>query len=477
MAALGSVLCVCLLLGHLFDRALLGDPGCGALERGGRGLALGLGLAGGLSMACDTFGLGVTRVTVGAAVALVLLLSLVACVQRTTPRAHGDGRGRLAGLSARELALVLGLLLLAAVGVGVAVRSGWIRPTLQFDAIVRWMWKAKALAVHETLLGPLSSDPAFGFTHQRYPPLISHVANLVQLVHGSYDDRLQSAIFPWFAVATVAMAYGAVARRSGALTGALAAFWIAHLPLLSYAMAPPPGAGAASAMADIPLSMFVLGAVLAVADALDGKRDRAHLELGLFLGFAALTKNEGLPFVALTVALVALLGGRGSVRRALGVGLVGAGLFALLWGWVAAGLPATDENYPAQLGLATITVGFGRLGTILPRLGMSMLDIQAWNVTWLAVLTLLAGSVGLLRRPGLRLIVLLLALQLGTYILAFMVTAWSSPAAELIAETTGVGDVVGTLMNLTADRLLMHLAPAAICAALIAAPVRLTRAG
>ena len=56
MTALAVPLVVCLLVGVLVDRALLGDPGLGPVERFGRGLALGLGVVGSLSMALDVAG-------------------------------------------------------------------------------------------------------------------------------------------------------------------------------------------------------------------------------------------------------------------------------------------------------------------------------------------------------------------------------------------------------------------------------------
>jgi hypothetical protein len=476
MGALVTVLAVCVALGHLLDRGLLGDPGAGLIERFGRALALGLGLCGCVSMAMDAAGLGVTAVSMGAGVGVVALGLAVACVRGTTPRAERPEGAGIRGRSGLELALWAALLLLAAFGVGVAVRSGWIRPTMQFDAIARWMLKAKALHFEDTLLGPLSTDPEFGYTHQRYPPLVSHVANLVTLVLGKWDDRLGSAIFPWYAVATVALAYGAVARRSGALTGALAAFWIAHLPILSYTHTPPAGAGAASAMADIPMGLFLTGAVLAAADAVEGKRDRAYLEAGLFLGMAMLTKNEALPFVVALGFGLLLAAGRGRLRKLAAVGGIALAMFLLLWGWIAAGLPAEDENYPGQLGLSTFLAGIARLEVILPRLGQSLIDFRAWNLTWPAVLVLLVAGGGVWRRPGLRLMTVALVLQLGTYVFAYMITAWSSPAAEINEELLGI-PVLGSLMRLTLDRLLMHLAPAAICAALIAAPLRLDRSG
>ncbi len=50
LMAVGLPLLICLAMGMLLDRALLGRPSCGWIERLGRGLMLGLGLVGALSI-------------------------------------------------------------------------------------------------------------------------------------------------------------------------------------------------------------------------------------------------------------------------------------------------------------------------------------------------------------------------------------------------------------------------------------------
>jgi 4-amino-4-deoxy-L-arabinose transferase-like glycosyltransferase len=211
------------------------------------------------------------------------------------------------------------------------------------------MFKAKVLALDQTLRGPVSVDPAFAFTHQQYPPLISHVANLPALVTGVFDDKVAQSMFPWFAVALVLVLHGVLARHVGRLKAALGAAWVASLPLLSYVPYPPPGSGAASAMADIPLALFAAGAGLALVDALAARRDHAYLEVALLLGFATLTKNEGLPLVAGAALAVLLCARRARLRRVLGIAVPPLLVFALLWGSLARGFPALDEDYPSQL--------------------------------------------------------------------------------------------------------------------------------
>lgn len=465
MSALLVVLVGLAGLGALVDRALFGAPGRGAIEQGGRALMFGFGAAGAVSMGLDALGLGVRPATVGAA--LALLAALLWWRRTRLPTAAPAPREAEPPAPLAQRALVAGLLLFAALSLGQAVVSAAVRPAFQFDSLTRWMFKTKVLALDGTLVGPLSTDPHFGFTHQRYPPLVSHVSNLPLLVSGGFDDRLAQAPYAWYAVALAAIAFGALRRRAGALKAALGAAWIASLPLISYVPYPPPGAGAASAMADIPFALFLTGAALALLDALDGARDRAHLEVGLLLGFATLTKNEGLPLVVVAALALLLCARRARLRAALGPALVAGALFFALWGWLAAGFPALDENYPARLHLAAVREGLTRVPLVLGALADEVVTFRAWNLTWPAILALLV--LGRLSRPVLAALIVVVG-QLAVYVFAYVVTSWSSPAAEYHMPDT---DPVVYLVTITLARLLLHVAPLAIIAALLAAP-RLT---
>jgi hypothetical protein len=81
------------------------------------------------------------------------------------------------------------------------------------------MFKAKVLALEHSLRGPISVAPEFAFTHQRYPPLVSHVANLPALCTGRFDDQVAQSVFPWYAVALVLVLHGDGAHPEAAGRG------------------------------------------------------------------------------------------------------------------------------------------------------------------------------------------------------------------------------------------------------------------
>jgi len=496
VAALLISLLLAAMFGALLECALRGDAACHPLERVGRALTFGLGGLGALGMLADVTGLGVSRASVGALLVLSVLGLLIAR-RRAVPSASTsvDDASRAvpvggwASLSAQARVAVVGMFALAAVALVIQVRAGWIRPTYQFDALMRWMFKAKALAHEGTLFGAFSYDEIYGFTHQRYPPLVSHVANLPALVSGVFDDYVASAMFPWFAVALVCLGAGAVARRAGLLSGALVAAWIANLPLIAFIDNPPPGAGSWSAMADIPLALFVCASGLALLDLVQGGRPRAALNATVCLALATLTKNEAMPLLA-GATLALLLSLRAQRWRVTAQVVGGAALvFVLLWGHRIPGIPALDENYHGQLGLAQLVAGVDRLGLILmgteigsgtqqyrmPGVLPEMLSFRSWNLTWpLVVLLWIAAGRRALDRGG-RVLLLLVVVQLAAYVGAYMVTAWESPNARALVGADG--DPLAFLLNLTLGRLLLHVAPLAICAGLILNPLRTSRSG
>ena len=91
----------------------------------------------------------------------------------------------------------------------------------------------------------------------------------------------------------------------------------------------------------------------------------------------------------------------------------------------------------------------------------------------LGLLWLAAGRRALGR--GGRALLLLILVQLASYVAAYMVTAWESPNARALVGPDG--DPLAFLLNLTLGRLLLHVAPLAICAGLILSPLRASRSG
>ena len=135
---------------------------------------------------------------------------------------------------------------------------------------------------------------------------------------------------------------------------------------------------------------------------------------------------------------------------------------------IALSLPASDENYPGQLNIQAFMAGLDRLPMILAKLVKEIFFLPSWNLTWIGIMGLLyLSGRAALDRAG-RLLLIIAVFQLAAYMLAFMITAWTSPAAQMISRSS---ESVPYLLNLTMGRLLLHFAPLCVVAALRAAPL------
>ncbi len=470
-----SAIGACLALGHCVDRFVFGLPGAGFVERFGRALILGLGLTGLLSLALDQAHILVGPASLGLAMAGTALLAVIGGRWRPVlaPQSIAPTRTPV-----QKMATVL-MCVLAAVSLALVVRSAFVRPTFQFDALTRWMFKTRVLVTEGTLRGDISVDPGLWFTHQRYPPLAPHVSALPSWAMRAFDerhefntedDRLDSAVYAWFAVALVCVLFGGVARRAGMLAGSFGAAWTASLPLIAYLAWPPPGSGAFSALADVPLAAFSLAAAFAVLEALEQRRPRAWLEACLLLGCVALTKNEGLPMVIACGLGIAVAGGRSRWRPALLTVGGAAVIYAALWGVFSMSFEGLDENYWERLNASAVSSGFTRIPMIVQAFFAGMLDFRQWNVTWLAAIMLVAFGWNRRRRMAARLMITIVCAQLLAYGFAYLVTKWTSARAEFVIREEGLDDPLTVLFGLTLGRLLLHVAPIAIALAAMTAP-------
>jgi len=179
-------------------------------------------------------------------------------------------------------------------------------PHGSWDAFSIWNLKAKFLAggseVWQVAVTPVAGSQLVGASHPGYPLLLPSAVASVWTIQGEAASATPAALGLLFAFATAAILCGGVARLRGDAAGLLAL-----LLLLS-------SDGFASQIAyqyaDIPVSFYILATVALLALADDGGWPRGTLLLaGLCCGLAAWTKNEGLPFLILALAVTAWKGG------------------------------------------------------------------------------------------------------------------------------------------------------------------------
>jgi hypothetical protein len=233
-----------------------------------------------------------------------------------------DGMPACTALEPRRLRILGGTIAAGAIVIGamllahtlVALPYGW------WDGWSIWNLRAAFLSVPDDHWRD-GFTSTLAWSHPDYPLLVpASVARLWQA--GEPTSAFAPRLFAVAVVASSAMVLaGSVARHAGVIAMSLA---------LSLLLIPSYVYWGASQTADVPLGLYVLVAVAALAGS---RTERRYLIAGLAAGLAAWTKNEGVLVAAVLAGIVAVMVYRsgGGVRplSRFGVGL-SAGVLALL---------------------------------------------------------------------------------------------------------------------------------------------------
>lgn len=272
------------------------------------------------------------------------------------------------------LALGAGAGLLLALGIGASLLVAVRQPLGGGDYVAIWGLKARALFRTGELASVLAVDPEGSFAHPEYPPLWPLVLAGVSRLLGRYDELWLALLRP----ALVAGCAWAAARATRAP---------APFPLLSaatVALLPAFHRGLYGGYAE---TLLVLLLLLALGFAQRPDRPSDLAGLGLCLGLAALTKNEGA--LAALSAGVALLAGR---RRAAAA--------AAFLGLLAGVLPWTlfRAAHGAARPLADFSLGSFDPGRIATALGALAGEVGATGLLWVVGAVLLLALAPATRR-------------------------------------------------------------------------------
>jgi hypothetical protein len=336
--------------------------------------------------------------------------------------------------SASEIALAALALALLAVPAALAA----VEPVVEWDTVAIWGLKARELARHALVDSTLLHDPARAYAHLDYPLLWPFVLAWVWSLTGV--DRLTAVPLAGWAIAaaTVGLLYGALRALLERRTALAAAAAVAALPIL--------GAKSIRLLADPVAGLFLLAWVAGSALYL-ARRDRGALALaGFALAGLLTTKNEGLGFAAIGLAVFAVgVGLRRPLRwRELAAGLAPA-LLAVPALAVARSLPHLHHNTGVEISPANLMAHADRWREVAARLPGELLARDDWGFFWplaaLGVLLALARR----RGPG------------AARPAAFMVLL---PWPLIVAGFVGHELPPALLMDVAASRLALQLAPA-----------------
>ncbi|MFT5284383.1 MAG: hypothetical protein ACI8TQ_000539 [Planctomycetota bacterium] len=421
----------------------------------------------GLAFASGTAWLGFLTITVGALgffSPLVIIPLLLLPTLGLLKGVRGERKGKTASNSAMRAWIgffpVLPLVLL----------SFWFalqRPVWSIDALRRWVLHAQWTADEFTPVPERIESPEWADAHPSYPPLVSAVLALSLQLGGDRDEGLR-IVFPTYLLALLCVLYGYARRRAPPLVATCLTLVLATTPCFSVldAQAGSYGLGADTALADIPLALFLTALAALVLDALSsgGASATSRWRLAAIVGIGAvLTKNEGMLFAPLMIGMSALVAcfvpkmtRLGSARRAL-VGLTSVlVLTGLLWKWVARDMTVrAGEEYLSAGVLSSLSAGFERALAIGERMFAQLADTGLWGVLWLCPLIwciwYVAQFSGFTREQRIRraLPFLWVLASLCMVFGAYVATGWKNGAWE-------------RLMDVSLARLLIHHAPLAL---------------
>jgi len=173
-----------------------------------------------------------------------------------------------------------------------------------WDAIAMWLFKAKVFFDSGSVdLANLPPRPISATRHLDYPPLFSLMVATAWVLLGHVDDMVGKSIGFMFLISGVAAITASLLPLLGKRLTAMFAFLMVALPALQTSFVLPYYMG----YADYAIAVFML---LSLAHLYRSVRLGRDLDSGLaflFAALAALTKNEGLPFL-LVIAVVFVFG-------------------------------------------------------------------------------------------------------------------------------------------------------------------------
>ncbi|HZU26981.1 MAG TPA: hypothetical protein VFA04_15755 [Bryobacteraceae bacterium] len=185
-----------------------------------------------------------------------------------------------------------------------AIAASWDNnPAGDWDAWAIWNLRARFLAAPDGLIQRAWSPQLHG-SHPEYPLLTSgFIARCWAYGGGATSQSVPMATAYLFYLAICAVGTAGVARVRSVGLGLLYGLILASTPVFIHE--------ATTQYADVPLACYMLGAVvLATSD--------QPIVAGLFAGFGAWTKDEGLLFLVVFFVAMALLRRTGLLRGAIG---------------------------------------------------------------------------------------------------------------------------------------------------------------
>ena len=314
-----------------------------------------------------------------------------------------------------------------------------LEPIVEWDVIAIWGLKAKVLLHEPVITSRYFSDLLKAYSHLDYPLLWPFAMAWVWSCVGSVDLVKVKVLAPALLASLLFLFFGLLRRKASRPHALFFTAVLAGIPMLL--------TQTSRMLADAPLAFFALGAfVCGYLWIESGHSDDLRIA-GTFAVGMLFTKNEGIGlwFILGIVIVVALAAERRiKLLPSAGVWLGVVPLLVMLpWFIFRLGIPKVHEDYGAKISPVYFLGNLSRVPEVLRSSIRFFLNWNDWLLFWpLALLLLILTPTHSLRRPMVFLLVgAILPLLMYGYI--YVITPWN----------------LNELMNATANRLLLHVAP------------------
>ena len=203
---------------------------------------------------------------------------------------RGEGRGE--GLNKPQTLIALAI---TAISIFAAFAATLATRSTSLDLLLFWGPKAQQFAAARTIDAAFLSAPNLEYMHVYYPPLVTNVFAFGAMIVGRFPWGAATLTFPMLLTLTAVGLAGVLARSRRPAALSTTALIVSALSLL--------GIHASVAGNAEPFLLFYETIALALLLTPAGRSSPGQLLAGLFLGGAAASKVEGLPFLAATVLL------------------------------------------------------------------------------------------------------------------------------------------------------------------------------
>ena len=314
-------------------------------------LIAGAGAAAGIGLTSCLFFLAGPLLKIPAA-APVLELAILAWAGYQSLRLRSQPEPSPEARSPLSLLLIAGLVVIVGVGIA-AFSTAWdFNPQGNWDAWAIWNLRARFLASGSELAARAWSPALGASTHAEYPLLLSSFVARCWYLSQSSSSAVPAATAFVFFLSLIAVVTGGITALRGPVLGLLAGLTLATTPSLLREVP--------AQYADVPLACYMAAALILVLI------DRPLLA-GIFAAFAAWTKDEGVLFLVVFLAAIAIVRRnalRTAVAGALPVLLLNAGFKLFLArgnsSLLSASLPGAVHRIFDPSRFATVLSAFGR---------------------------------------------------------------------------------------------------------------------